>query len=102
MDIKLQSQRVSIPLGERTIDAIHIPGHSPGSVTYLFESEGQVILFAQDAHGPVHLDLRSNAADYQNSLRRLLDLQSDILCEGHYGIFIGKTIVADFIERFVA
>jgi hypothetical protein len=29
----------------------------------------------------------SNAEDYQRSLRLMLDLDADILCEGHYGVF---------------
>jgi glyoxylase-like metal-dependent hydrolase (beta-lactamase superfamily II) len=102
VDRKLDKPNEIIQVGTRTIEVIHIPGHSPGSVAYLFESGGQRILFAQDVHGPLHPDLRSNAEDYQASLHRMLDVDADILCEGHYGIFSGKSEVADFIERFIA
>lgn len=40
-------------------------------------------------HGPLHPALLSNA-DYQASLQRLIDLDADVLCEGHYGIFKGR------------
>ncbi len=102
VDRKLEKPREILPVGAKPIEAIHIPGHSPGSVAYLFESAGKRILFAQDVHGPLHPDLKSNAKDYQASLRILLEINADILCEGHYGIFTGKAEVADFIKRFIA
>ena len=90
-----------IRLAEREIHVIHIPGHSPGSLAYLVESEGKRVLFAQDVHGPIHPALLSNRTDYQASLRKLQALQADILCEGHYGVFVGQANVAAFIDRFV-
>ena len=42
--------------------------------------------------------LRSNRTDYLASLERLLALNADILCEGHYGIFRSKPVVARFIH----
>lgn len=89
------------PLGEHALQVIHIPGHSPGSVAYLVESEGQRVVFAQDVHGPLHPALLSNVRDYQASLQKLLALDADILCEGHYGVFVGKAAIAGFIARFV-
>ena len=79
----------------------HTPGHSPGSAVYLMTSEGVKILFGQDIHGPLHPGLLSNREDYQRSLRLLLDLQADILCEGHYGVYRGKEEVAGFIQKFL-
>ncbi|RJR37266.1 MAG: MBL fold metallo-hydrolase [Desulfobacteraceae bacterium] len=101
VDIKLKGARNEIDLGGRTIDAIHTPGHSPGSLVYLVESEGMKILFGQDVHGPIHESLRSDKDDYIRSLNLLLSLQADILCEGHYGIFRGRESVADFIGSFL-
>ena len=101
IDRKLRGPRERLLLGESTIEAIHIPGHSPGSVAFLFESEGRRILFGQDVHGPLAASLHSNAAEYQQSLQTLLALEADILCEGHYGVFRGRQEVAGFIRRFV-
>jgi glyoxylase-like metal-dependent hydrolase (beta-lactamase superfamily II) len=58
-------------------------------------------LFVQDVHGPIHPGLKSNAEDYQRSLKLMLDLDADILCEGHYGIFRGRERVDEFIKRLV-
>ncbi len=52
VDRKLTGDREDIHLGERIIQAIHVPGHSPGSVVYMTESNGLKVLFAQDVHGP--------------------------------------------------
>jgi glyoxylase-like metal-dependent hydrolase (beta-lactamase superfamily II) len=79
VDRKLAGSEEEIRLGESTIRAVHIPGHSPGSVAYFATSAGLKMVFAQDVHGPLHPSLLSNAADYQASLQRLIDLDADVL-----------------------
>jgi glyoxylase-like metal-dependent hydrolase (beta-lactamase superfamily II) len=101
VDLKIPRGQEEISLGGRIIKAIHTPGHSPGSMVFLTESEGMKVLFGQDVHGPIHPDLKSNAKDYQRSLELLVSLEADILCEGHYGIYRGKQKVADFIKQFM-
>lgn len=101
VDRKIALPQETICLGERTIDAIHIPGHSPGSLAYLTESQGLKVLFGQDVHGPIDASFHSNRKDYEKSLRLLLTLEADILCEGHYGIYRGKCEVAEFIRQFL-
>ncbi len=100
-DIILLAQKQEIPLGDRSVQAIHTPGHSPGSVVYLMESCGLKVLFGQDVHGPLHPDLLSNTEEYQKSLRSLLAIEPDILCEGHFGVFRGKDSCTDFISQFL-
>ena len=99
--IKLAGDWNELDLGGRIISAIHTPGHSPGSVVYMTESEGLKVLFGQDVHGPLDESLLSNREDYLKSLERLLSLRADILCEGHYGVFRGKEEVSDFIRSFL-
>lgn len=101
VDVKLHGGRQDVWLGQKRIEALHVPGHSPGSVVYVMESEGLKILFGQDVHGPLDASLLSNREDYQRSLKLLLSLQADVLCEGHYGVLSGKEEVADFIESFL-
>jgi glyoxylase-like metal-dependent hydrolase (beta-lactamase superfamily II) len=101
VDRKLVGPREEILLGGRLIEALHTPGHSPGSVVYVTESEGLKILFGQDVHGPLHPDLKSDTALYRRSLELLLSLEADVLCEGHFGVYRGKAAVAAFIRRFL-
>jgi glyoxylase-like metal-dependent hydrolase (beta-lactamase superfamily II) len=101
VDRKLTGERETIRLGDRIVEAVHIPGHSPGSVAYLTESAGKRILFGQDIHGPLDPSLLSDREAYQQSLKRLIDLEADLLCEGHYGVFRGRATVARFIRSFM-
>ena len=101
VDWKIAGAREAISLGEKSIEAIHVPGHTPGSLVYLTESQGLKVLFGQDVHGPLAASFRSNREDYQESLKVLTNLEADILCEGHYGIFRGKREVKDFIRQFI-
>lgn len=101
VDLKLSGKRSQLALGERQVEAIHTPGHTPGSVVYLVESDGQRVLFGQDVHGPLHDDFASDARAYRQSLARMADLGADILCEGHFGIFRGADKVREFIRSFI-
>ena len=89
-------------IGDRRLQAIHVPGHSPGSVVYLLESSDRRILFGQDVHGPLHPTLKSDPVAYRHSLQRLIELEADILCEGHFGIIEGPGRVKRFIRQYLA
>ncbi|MGB0129800.1 MAG: MBL fold metallo-hydrolase [Rhodocyclaceae bacterium] len=101
VDVKLAGPRRDLDLNGRNITAVHIPGHSPGSLAYLIESQGKRVLFGQDVHGPLHPSLKSDRAAYLDSLQRLLELDADILCEGHFGVFYGKDEVRQFIRSYL-
>jgi glyoxylase-like metal-dependent hydrolase (beta-lactamase superfamily II) len=101
VDVKLKGERQELWVGQKRVEAVHVPGHSPGSLVYVTESEGLKVLFGQDVHGPLDASLLSNREDYRRSLKLLLSLQADVLCEGHYGVIRGKEEVADFIESFL-
>jgi glyoxylase-like metal-dependent hydrolase (beta-lactamase superfamily II) len=101
VDVKLKGEHQDLWVSQKKIEALHVPGHSPGSLAYVTESEGLKVLFGQDVHGPLDASLLSNRDDYRRSLKLLLSLQADILCEGHYGVIRGKEEVADFIESFL-
>ena len=86
--------------GKYEFQCIHTPGHTPGSISILIEIEGTKILFGQDLHGPIIPGI-SNFADYQDSLRKLLNLNADILCEGHFGIYSPADSVRRYIEGYI-
>ncbi len=98
IDIKLQGQKSTLTIGSGTVTAIHCPGHSPGSVVYTAHLDGQLILFGQDIHGPIHSELLSDEEQYLASLAKLVNLQVDLLLEGHFGIIETKQEVLEFIE----
>jgi glyoxylase-like metal-dependent hydrolase (beta-lactamase superfamily II) len=59
------------------------------------------VLFGQDVHGPLDPSFLSNRDDYIRSLNFMLDLNADILCEGHYGIYRGKDRIEKFIRSYL-
>ena len=101
LDIKLKGSKTTLALGERTIEALHAPGHSPGAVLFVTESDGRKVVFAHDVHGPLHPNFLSNRDDYLNSLSLLLSLDADILCEGHFGVYQGRASVRNFIQSYI-
>lgn len=86
-------------LGNYNFHCIHTPGHTPGSISVLVESEDKKVLFGQDLHGPFNDNFLSDLQDYQMSMQKLLNLEADILCEGHFGIFQPADHVRQYIER---
>ncbi|KKL76713.1 hypothetical protein LCGC14_2042130 [marine sediment metagenome] len=100
LEKKLKGVYEILQFGKYKFQCLHIPGHTPGSISILLEIENIKILFGQDLHGPIIPGI-SNYGDYQNSLKKLLDLNADILCEGHFGIFQPASEVHKFIERYI-
>ena len=101
VDHNITGPQQKIPVGSGEITAYHCPGHSPGSVVYLAEIDSQRVLFGQDIHGPLPPDLLSDPADYRRSLHAIIELNADILCEGHYGIFRGHDEINRFIRSYM-
>jgi glyoxylase-like metal-dependent hydrolase (beta-lactamase superfamily II) len=101
VDVSLKGQESTIAIGNGTVTAIHSPGHSPGSVVYTTNIDGQLVLFGQDVHGPLHSEFLSDEKQYLESLARLLDLQADLLLEGHFGIIEPKQEVREFIQSCI-
>ena len=101
VNVKLSGFRNQLMLGDRAITVIHTPGHTPGSVVYLMESDGLRVVFGQDVHGPLHDDFGSDRRAYHHSLLTLAELEADILCEGHFGVFLGADKVTAFIRSFL-
>jgi glyoxylase-like metal-dependent hydrolase (beta-lactamase superfamily II) len=101
VDRKLSSSREDFQVGSGMLQALHWPGHSPGSLVLLTEIAGSRVLFGQDVHGPLHPALLSSRDDYITSLGMLQNLEADILCEGHFGIIRGKARIREFIQSFM-
>lgn len=52
-------------------------------------------------HGPFSEEFGSELAAWRKSMERLLALEADILCEGHFGVFRPKENVAAYIEHYL-
>ncbi len=89
-----------LPIGGLELTVLHTPGHTPGSVcAYLdLPEEGKRVLFAQDAHGPFDDDWGSDKEVWRSSIERLIELEADVLCEGHYGIYHSRAAGREYLE----
>ena len=101
IDYKIKNREETFQIGDGRLVAHHCPGHSPGSVVYLAELDSHLVLFGQDVHGPLDDSFLSNRQDYKRSLKFLVGLDADILCEGHFGVYQGQTEVRQFIQTYL-
>ncbi len=102
IDQKMKGPKSVFKLGNWEVLAYHCPGHSPGSLVYLVTLGNKKVLFGQDVHGPLDSSFLSNRQDYINSLKFMMSLKPDILCEGHFGVFEGKKKIENFIRSFLS
>ncbi|MBZ5723132.1 MAG: MBL fold metallo-hydrolase [Acidobacteriia bacterium] len=100
VDVKFDSPEEILRIGGEQIVCLHTPGHTPGSISIYLDLNGKRILFAQDLHGPLLEEFGSNLDDWDRSTKKLLDLDADILCEGHFGIYKSKKDVKDYILSY--
>jgi glyoxylase-like metal-dependent hydrolase (beta-lactamase superfamily II) len=71
-----------------------VPGHTPGSVALHFPEErllicGDVIDHRRDRLGPPPAGFTADMAQAHDSLRRLAELEFDVLCPGHGAPLVG-------------
>ncbi len=99
VDVVLSKSRESLRCSRYELNLIHIPGHTPGSIGVYLDA-GVRILFGQDVHGPYFLK-GSDTEQARMSLQKLIDLEADILCEGHFGVYEGKDKVRRYIEQYL-
>ncbi len=98
VDKKLKGDHEVLVFGSEELHCLHTPGHTPGSISIYLDRGGKRILFGQDIHGPFLPSFKSNVTLWRRSMEKLLALNADILCEGHYGIFSGRERAAAYIR----
>lgn len=102
VDRRLHGEHEILRFGDQELHCLHTPGHTPGSISLYLDRGGKRVLFGQDIHGPFMASFRSSIEDWKKSMNKLLALDADILCEGHFGIFQSKERVKDYIRRYLS
>lgn len=97
VDIPLEGDAGIIPIGGSKLHFVYTPGHTRGSIVLYFDDGERRVLFGQDLHGPFSPEWGSDLNQWRTSMQLVLALEADILCEGHYGIYRGKSAVRQFI-----
>lgn len=100
VDFKFSLPEEVVEIGAQKIHCLHTPGHTPGSICIYLDRDGRRILFAQDLHGPLLEEFGSSLKDWDESTKKLIDIEADILCEGHFGIYQTKKDVKNYILSY--
>jgi Zn-dependent hydrolases, including glyoxylases len=100
VDLVIDSEQ-TLPLGGLTLQCLHTPGHTRGSMSLFLEVDGQRVLFGQDIHGPFDKNWGSDLKAWKNSMEKLISLEADILCEGHFGVYSPASRVREYIESYL-
>jgi len=101
IDRKIDAGEATLPVGSVELNLLHTPGHTPGSLSAWLDTGGSRVLFGQDVHGPFHPDFGSDIEAWRASMAKLLSLEADILCEGHFGVYSPATAVRTYIESYL-
>lgn len=101
VDQVLKGKLEKVRVGNLDLYCLHTPGHTPGGISVYVDVAGQRVLFGQDIHGPFNKEWGSDLRQWRQSMQALLDLQADILCEGHFGIYQPAREVKRYIESYL-
>jgi len=99
IDIILKGETQELPVGDLILHCLLTPGHTPGGISPYLDMEGTRVLFGQDIHGPFDDSWGSDMVKWKASMKKLLDLNADVLCEGHFGVYQPAQEVRKYIER---
>jgi glyoxylase-like metal-dependent hydrolase (beta-lactamase superfamily II) len=100
VDELLHSEQEKLSLGDLEFNFLHTPGHTPGSICVYIDTKDGRVLFGQDIHGPFSPAWGSDLSQWKISMKKLIALQADILCEGHSGVYRGQK-VNNYIESYL-
>jgi glyoxylase-like metal-dependent hydrolase (beta-lactamase superfamily II) len=101
VDKRLKSDHEILSFGKQELHCLHTPGHTPGSICIYLERDNKKVLFGQDIHGPFSASFGSDIEQWKKSMKKLIALEADILCEGHFGIFRSKDKVKKYIQSYL-
>lgn len=101
VDVVIKGDEETLDVGDLKLVCPHTPGHTPGGISPYVDVEGKRILFGQDIHGPFNSSWGSDMTDWRKSMEKLLDLNCDILCEGHFGIYQPRQEARRYIEGYM-
>jgi glyoxylase-like metal-dependent hydrolase (beta-lactamase superfamily II) len=100
-DLVLQGDLQDIQIGKLTLHCLHTPGHTPGGISPYVDLNHVRVLFGQDIHGPFNASWGADLDLWQASMKKLIKLNADILCEGHFGIYQPADKVLKYIEHYL-
>ena len=101
VDVLIDEEEKHFAFGAHEIVCLHTPGHTPGSLSVYVDTAGRRVLFGQDIHGPFMKEFGSDLKAWATSMKKLLTLEADVLCEGHFGVYQPRERVQEYIEQYL-
>lgn len=101
VDQILQGDAEKIKVGQLELVCLLTPGHTVGGISPYVDTAGKRVLFGQDIHGPFNEHWGSDFNQWELSMQKLIELEADILCEGHFGIYSPASAVKKYIEGYL-
>jgi len=95
------SEEIALKIDKKEFRILEMPGHTPGSIAAFCIIRQQKVLFGQDIHGPFNPVWGSDRVQHTMSMKKLLGLKADILCEGHFGVIKPAERVRKYIEGYL-
>ncbi len=91
-----------IDTGDRVFNVFHLPGHSPGSIA-LYEKATKTLFSGDVIYDGMLIDnaWHSDAEVYEESLRRLKELDVEVIHAGHEPSF-GRARLHELIESYLS
>jgi glyoxylase-like metal-dependent hydrolase (beta-lactamase superfamily II) len=91
----------TIELADCTLEVYETPGHTKDCLSYLWREKG--ILFSGEAaavytDGEFHSVFLSDYATYIASIRKIMNIQPEVLCVAHSGVLSGADEVAKYLQ----
>jgi glyoxylase-like metal-dependent hydrolase (beta-lactamase superfamily II) len=102
IDRVIAGESDKLQIGDVEFNVLHTPGHTPGSISVYCDISGNRVLFGQDIHGPFDSSFGSSIKDWKKSMKKLLELDANILCEGHFGVYQPSNEVKQYIEGYLS
>ncbi|HME44952.1 MAG TPA: MBL fold metallo-hydrolase [Syntrophorhabdales bacterium] len=102
IDLILSGEEQRLMFGNQELVCLHTPGHTPGSISVYGDVGEKRVLFAQDLGAPLLKEFDCDPVAWESSAKKLLDLNADILCDGHTGVYQSRRLVRKYIESCMA
>jgi glyoxylase-like metal-dependent hydrolase (beta-lactamase superfamily II) len=102
IDIRLRGDAGRLEFNGHSLQWLHTPGHTPGSISLHMDEKDEKILFAQDIGAPLLSEFDCDPPAWLESLQKLFAIEADILCDGHSGAYGPKDVVRQYLEYCLA
>ena len=86
------------------LKVIHTPGHSAGHCSF-YELNSQIAFLADidlTSFGPWYAGIDSGVMDFEESIKKLINIDIEVAVTSHKGLFTGKKLIKEKLHDFLS